>query len=317
MSLEKLRNINKIGFVADKLPVVKPIAEQNPSLWLNEKKELVRQIIRDYGGVLLRGFDVESLSQFNRFALTFSPELLEYTNKSTPRTNLGGRIYTSTEYPADKRIPLHNENSYSSVWGEFVIFFCAVEPGEGGETPLADASKVLGRIDDCIVKKFAEKGVMYVRNYIEGIDLSWHEVFQTDNKNVLKQICSKAGIKHEWVTNDWLRTKEVRQAVYQHPLTKNKVWFNQAHLFHISSQGEDAEKVMIEEFGVEQLPRNAFYGDGSAISKETLENIREAINRETYKFAWQRGDILIIDNVLTMHGRMPYRGSRKIAVAIA
>ena len=67
----------------------------------------------------MRNFSIRSVSEFNKLANQISPNLLNYENRSTPRTLLGGKIYTATEYPAHKQIPLHNENSYTLVGWRF------------------------------------------------------------------------------------------------------------------------------------------------------------------------------------------------------
>ena len=33
-------------------------------------------------------------------------------------------------------------------------------------------------------------------------------------------------------------------------------------------------------------------------------------------FDWCKGDTLLVDNILTGHGRMPYKGPRRIYVAL-
>ena len=60
---------------------------------------------------------------------------------------------------------------------------------KGGETPIGDSRKILKSLPDHIVERFEKHGVMYVRNYQEGIDLSWQEVFQTDNKEDMDKYC--------------------------------------------------------------------------------------------------------------------------------
>ncbi len=37
---------------------------------------------------------------------------------------------------------------------------------------------------------------------------------------------------------------------------------------------------------------------------------------ETVPHRWQRGDVLVLDNLLAAHGRMPFSGARKIALAM-
>ena len=151
----------------------------NVFTWALEHKKLIEDEILKYGGILFRNFDLYSLSEFNRFVQVLAPDLLEYVYRSTPRTRLGGKIYTATEYPADRTIPLHNENAYSRSWPKKIFFFSVLVASEGGETPIVDSRNVYKKIDLGIRKNFEEKGVLYVRNYRSGMDLSWQEVFQT------------------------------------------------------------------------------------------------------------------------------------------
>jgi alpha-ketoglutarate-dependent taurine dioxygenase len=67
----------------------------------------------------------------------------------------------------------------------------------------------------------------------------------------------------------------------------------------------------------EDFPRNAFYGDGSHIEASILDEIREAYHCEAVSFPWRRGDVLMLDNMLTAHGRAPFSGSRKVVVGMA
>ena len=70
-------------------------------------------------------------------------------------------------------------------------------------------------------------------------------------------------------------------------------------------------------FREEDLPRNAFYGDGSKIEASVLEEINEIYQQETVTFPWQEGDILMLDNMLVAHGRKPFIGPRKVLVGMA
>lgn len=292
----------------------KPI---NPIDWVKSNRDFIEQPLLEHGGVLLRGFDIHSLSEFNKFSQIICPNLLNYTYRSTPRSNLGGKIYTATEYPADQTIPLHNENAYTDSWPERIMFFCAIPAREGGETPIVDSRKVLKQIDNGIVNKFDNKGVLYVRNYSPGVDLSWQEVFQTNDKQEVEEYCFNHSITCAWShEGPELTTRQICQATLLHPITKEKVWFNQAHLFHTSSLNKEIAQALIAEVGEKNLPRNSFYGDGSAIEDEVLNHIKEAYKKEMIVFKWQQGDIMILDNILMAHGRKPFAGERKIAVAM-
>lgn len=290
----------------------------DPFQWVKESLSLIEEKLLKHGGILFRNFNIQSLSEFNKFVQILCPSLLDYIYRSTPRTKLGGKIYSATEYPRDRTIPLHNENSYTKSWPQKIIFYSAVVASQGGETPVADSRRIYQKINPCIRKKFEEKGIMYVRNYTKGIDLSWQEVFQTENKKEVEEFCQLNQISFKWNTvGSELTTSQICQASTEHPVTGDKVWFNQAHLFHISSIDQATQRMLLNELCEEYLPRNALLGDGTAIAIEDLEHIRSVYEEEKFNFKWQRKDIMMLDNLLMAHGREPYQGERKVAVAMS
>jgi alpha-ketoglutarate-dependent taurine dioxygenase len=302
----------------DPLPiVVKTNAGGSIGTWARSNQARLESWLHETGGVLFRGFAVNGTEGFESFVRSIAPDLLEYKERSTPRTEVGNRIYTSTEYPAHQHIALHNEFSYSYTW-PLRIFFYAQQPAEtGGETPIADSRKVYNSLHDDVRIPFAEKGVMYARNYGTGVDLTWQDAFQTSDKAVVEDYCRKAPLDWEWLPGDRLRTRQVRPAVARHPVTGEMVWFNQAHLFHVSNLGTEGAAAMRNVFAEEDLPRNAYYGDGSPISDEELAHVRAAIDSATVAFPWQKNDVLMLDNMLVAHGRNPYTGARRILAALA
>jgi alpha-ketoglutarate-dependent taurine dioxygenase len=279
--------------------------------WLDEK--LLR-----HGGVLLRGFTV-ALEEFEELlrATVGGEELLEYTYRSTPRRQVAGNLLTSTEYPADQSIPMHNEESYTRSWPLRIGFLCVKAAAEGGETPIADSRRVLAAIPAEVREELARRRVMYVRNFGEHLDLPWQEVFQTSDRAEVERFCREADIEYEWRGESGLRTRQVCQAVARHPELGDEVWFNQAHLFHVSSLPAEVRDYLLAEFGEEGLPRHARFGDGGAIPAEALESIRAAYRAAEVAFPWREGDVLLLDNMLCAHGRRPFVGPRRIVVGMA
>jgi alpha-ketoglutarate-dependent taurine dioxygenase len=158
---------------------------------------------------------------------------------------------------------------------------------------------------------------MYVRNYGEGVDMTWQDAFQTDDRAQVEEYCRRSHTSFDWKGGDRLRTRQVRQAVATHPSVGEQVWFNHAHMFHVSNLQPAVRESLLAEFADDELPRNAFYGDGTRIEDSVLDEIR-AIYRETaVTFQWREGDVLLLDNFLTSHGREPFAGTRRIVVAMA
>jgi len=311
----------KIEHMAPEKPlplVVKPAVEGLDLVaWAMGNQGFIEAHLLKHGGILFRNFSVKSEANFEQFIKAVSGEMLEYRERSSPRKRVSGNIYTSTEYPADQSIFLHNENSYQSSWPLKIFFLCAIPAQQGGETPIADCRKVFEHLDAKTRDRFIRKKVMYVRNFGDGFGLPWQEVFQTTDKAVVEEYCDQADIQVEWKAGNQLRTRQVRRAVARHPRTGEIVWFNHAAFFHISTLEAAIREELLAAFSEEDLPNNTYYGDGSQIEPAVLDELREAYRQETVSFPWQAGDVLMLDNMLTAHSRAPFVGQRKVLVGMS
>lgn len=287
---------------------------QSLEAYASARRQEIDADLLQHGAILFRDFGNEG--GLDSIASRFFPSLLAYTYRSTPRSNLGQYVYTATEYPKQLWIPQHNENAYQLSWPMKLLFHCEIAAERGGCTPLASTLAVTEAIDPEIREEFARRGVKYVRNYRPGIDLPWEEVFGTNSRAEVERFCQQHRIELEW-TRDGLRTSQNCPAFATHPATGQRLWFNQAHLFHVSSQEPKARETLLALFGESGLPRNAYFGDGGAIAEDMLEHIRAAYASKRTSFPWQSGDVLLVDNMLVTHGREPYEGARKVLVCMA
>jgi alpha-ketoglutarate-dependent taurine dioxygenase len=300
------------------LPLVLEVAERiDANRWARERQNEVRAVLADRGALLIRGLNFHSSAQFGQVLSTlFGSPLLEYMYRSTPRTALRGNVYTATEYPASQAIPQHNENAYARRWPLRIGFLCMLPATTGGETPIGDSELVYEMLPAAVRARFEELGVMYVRNY-STLDLPWSVVFQTDDRSEVEVYCREHELSFEWLDDGGLRTSQVNPATAIHPTTGRKLWFNQAHLFHVSSLQSDLAETLLASLGERNLPRNTYYGDGSPIEPETLLTIRSIYERTKIKFPWQKNDLLLLDNMRYTHGREPYSGPRKVLTGMA
>lgn len=307
-----------LAYPEDSLPlVIEPAVDGlNLTAWAANNREFVEQQLSRCGAILFRDFNLKLPTEFERFILSYSGDLLEYKERSSPRKKVWGNVYTSTDYPADKSIFLHNENSYQDRWPMKIFFFCKTPAQQGGETPIADMRSVYNRIDPAIRERFEEKGWMLVRNFGEGIGIPWQVAFQTSDKSAVEEYCRRAGIKYVWRGNGRLKTYQVRRTVMTHPKSGEKVWFNHATFFHISTQEPAIRDALLSEFDEEDLPSNTYFGDGSRIEDSVLDELRSAYLSGAVRFLWQRGDLLMLDNMMVAHGREPYAGRREILVGM-
>lgn len=281
--------------------------------WLEDNKKSIEKQLRKNGAILLRGFSTLTTEGFQEISQLLGDEQLKYMDQSSPRSLVADKVYTSTDYPADQIINMHNELSYSQDWPMQVIFFAAKPSETGGETPIADSRKVLSYLSEETKSRFAVHGVKYVRNLVDGLGLSWREVYQTESKEEVEAYCNKHNIQYEWISDQHLRISWTKPAIYNHPYTDEEIWFNHGFFFNSFNLPEDV-KLSIADPAL--FPSDTFYGDGSLIEPEVMEELKMAFEKAKVTFEWQKGDILLLDNMLMSHGRNSFTGDRKILVSM-
>ncbi|MFV8751413.1 amino acid adenylation domain-containing protein [Nannocystaceae bacterium ST9] len=293
------------------------VRDLDPHAWLLAEREQVAAALERHGGVLLRGLPLAGPDEFARLCRSLTPDLMDYDEQSTPRTTLAKHVYTSTEYPAQSRIMPHNEMAYASHWPRWLWFYCRRPAEQGGESPLVDSALVRARIDAGLRERFEARGVCYMRNYRERLDLPWQRVFGTDDRALVEAHCRAVGTEFEWSADGGLRTWDRSPACAREPVGGELVWFNSAHMFHVSSLDPEVCASLRALFAEDALPRHAWFGDGSPIEDEAIAHVRQVYRDESLVFGWQRGDVLVIDNLRFAHGREPFTGPREMLVAMA
>jgi hypothetical protein len=179
-----------------------------------------------------------------------------------------------------------------------------------------DVREVHAKFDKELLEKFRTKGLMYVRNFVPGVDVPWQEFFKTDDKAKVEEACHKEGMTCEWTGGGGLRVRQHTRAVWNHPKTGEPIFFNQVQLHHLYCLGEDVRASMRSLFKDEDMPRNVYFGDGTPIDDTTMEYIDKLYWELCVAFPWQVGDMIMVENMLVAHARKPYVGPRKICVAM-
>ncbi|MFE3576473.1 TauD/TfdA family dioxygenase [Lysinibacillus sp. NPDC059133] len=320
MSFHKLQDYFNVNYSekSQNLPLIlePKVNEFNLIDWISDNKELINKTLLERGGILFRGFNVNNSNDFSELVNNYSSNLVNYIERTTPRLQMSDNIYTSTEHPANQTIEMHNELSYSVISPQLIWFYCLVPPKVGGETPIADVRRVYNRIPEEIIKRFENKGWMLVRNYGDGFGPTWQEAFNTTDKTVVEEYCNQHEIDFEWKTDDRLRTKQVRQAVRKHKMTNEMIWFNHVSFYHVYNLSSELRELFLSEFGLENIPFNTYYGDGSIIEDNIIEQINLTFEQEKIEFKWEKNDVMLLDNYLVAHSRNPFQGERKVLVAM-
>ncbi|MAB80831.1 MAG: taurine catabolism dioxygenase TauD [Planctomycetes bacterium] len=285
--------------------------------WGARNPNTLEKIFLEHRSLLFRGFDMEGIEGFEEFVrATSQGDPLPYRDRSTPRRSYGKNVYCTTIFPAELRIRLHNEGSYWLTWAKKAYFGCVVAPPVGGATPIGDVHQVYRRLPERIREPFRRHGVLYVRNYNDGLGLPWQEVFQTEDHSQVEAYCRANEIEWEWKDGDRLRTRTVRAAIRNHPVTGEALWFNHAAFFHSSALDDTVLQAMLANFGEQGLPYQTYLGNGDPLPDDVVCKILAAYDAEEIRFRWQEGDVHLIDNMRLAHAREPYEGDRLILVAL-
>ena len=205
-----------------------------------------------------------------------------------------------------------------------LFFYCKTPAAHGGQTPIASNIRVAASIPPEVLAKFARLGLLYVRNYPDAtdpaspnVDLAWQTVFQTESRDSVEHYCREHAMQAQWHSGGTLRTRQSAKALVSHPKSGKLLWFNQAHVMHTSNMEPEQERALRQMFAEEALPRNCYYGDGTPIERHTLDLIRSSYVQNRCVFDWNAGDVLVLDNMLVAHGRLPFRGDREVLLAMA
>lgn len=309
--------------------------------WLDQSRDWLDTNLRQSGALLFRGFEcLGGADDFAAVMQVVSDRLLDYAGGTTPRSAVSGKIVSSTDAPAHLTIGLHQEMSYLEPSPAFpdptpdkVAFFCEVEPGGGGQTPICDMRVVLRKLPAQLVQRFEEKGLVLTRQLPEskraGYEVTWPTMFGTDKRDEAEDFAAKRGWRLLWTDDGGVRVyQRPSPTTLVHRRTGERVWFNQAHLLHKRyapwtgdflgpSPAQQAEAETLRPELSSRFFYHSTHADGSEIDGDDLETIRRTIDETKIMFDWQAGDLLICDNKLVSHGRQPYEPPRKILAALA
>jgi len=309
------------------------------------KDQLKKDLLRE-GAILFRGFDVRTPEDFEKVALTLEPGLQNNYAGTSPRNSRTTYVHSASELPGHYPIMQHCEMSFLPTAPRFLFFFCYVEPSGGGETPICDFRKVYDQLDPNIRSEFERKGVRLIRNYSgpntttrkDAFQLKrWDELFKTTDHRVAEEECKKNDLEVTWLDDDRLRLVNERPAVQRHPETGEVAWFNHLQVFHREAAAIEYEHIYQRRhdfFSLRYLAAlkmitlfkrlfkkptdeamHMVFADGTEIPRSYVRHVEEVIWKNLVAAPWKLGDVLMIDNFSTSHGRLPYQGPRDILVA--
>lgn len=283
--------------------------------WVATNREYIREKVLKHGSVLFKNFGIDSMAKFEALASTISPDLYSGYGDLPQRSN-SKKLYNATPYTASLTIHYHNEAAHTTKWPLKQFFYCIKPAEEGGELSVSDGRLVLQHLPEDIIEQFATKRLKYVRNFIPYMDVRWQDFYKTESKAEVEAFCRENDVEFHW-DGDVLQTVQYAPAVVYHPDTKERIWFNQVQLHHPCMLAERVYNGLHAMLGTEEkFPRYVCFGDGTPISRETMDLVGKALEAASINILGKSGDVIFNDNMLVAHCRLPYKGDREVCVAL-
>lgn len=285
--------------------------------WITRNHKQLVELAKTHGAILLRDFcpPISTPADFDAVCKSFGLDEFPYIGGAAPRTVVTGSVFTANESPADQLIPFHHEMAQSKSHPGALFFYCMKPPPEGGETPIVLSNLVYERIRGefpHFVSELEQKGVRYVRVLPEVDDPSsaigrgWKSTFAVDTKEDAERVGREMGMELEWLEGNLLKTTTaVIPATKKDPRTGKTSWFNSivAAFTGWKDTRNDPRKAVV-------------FGDGSPLGADVLRRCQEIMNELAVAFEWKRGDVLVVDNWVTLHSRNSFKGERVIYASL-
>jgi hypothetical protein len=339
-----------IGSRDGRLPLViepKASADLVPLLeWICGNSALLNMKLYLHGGLLFRGFKVTSADDFERVALQIDPLLRDKNPLDDgSRSHKSRCVFGATAYSSLHTLPFHNEDSYLPKSPTKIMFCCLKACASGGETMIADCRRVYEDLPREIVEQFRGKTLPMTRRF--SFNLLCQNMETNDNK-AIEAACKELGIDRiSWSSKNELTIECDLPAVIHHDQTAEPIWFNRllganpwAFIIQSCFSVLRTRDLRLRARAIGLLPAYFLYfapyllrellpGKGSraqdaaperlgvpAISTKAAYQLARAYWKNAAVFTWKEGDVLVLDNRLVAHGRMPFSGERSILTCV-
>lgn len=299
-----------------KPPLLQVDTTEDASRWASEHRDALRAAVVEQGALLVRGLGLREVAEvaavFRRLG-----SLMTEREAFAARQRYADGLYSSSKWPPSQPMCMHHELSYALEFPSTLLFACLAAPAEGGATPLADAASVLQALPSELLERFERVGWLLTRNYNGEIGASIAEAFGSDDRHAVESYCKAHAIEFEWQPDGALRTRQRRRAVVRHPHSGQRCWFNQIAFLNKWTIEAEVREYLVDIYGEDGLPFDTHFGDGAPIGPDIVQSINEVYETNTVRERWQPGDLLLVDNIRTAHGRERFSGPREVLVGMA
>lgn len=300
--------------------------------WVAENRPALDRLLLNHGAIIFRGFAIADTDQFHQFVDLYDCFEGDYRGGATTRDAVKGKVYEATRIDHDAKLPLHQEMAYLQTGPGRLAFFCRKPAEQGGATTIADMRQVTAQLPEWLRSRLEAEGILAIRNFApplkEGEEMGlghadmrpWQAAFYTDDPAVVEEACRAKDMEPIWNDDGSLTVRNRMAAFATHPQTGEQIYRNTLHTNaardmynHLPADRKAKLEAM---FARQKTPTGFYLGDGSALPPDQMRDLQALFDAQERHWQWEAGDIMLVDNLLTAHGRLPYEGTRDVQVAL-
>ncbi|GGX51829.1 TauD/TfdA family dioxygenase [Streptomyces fructofermentans] len=297
-------------------PILRADAAGDAAGWAAGHRDALRAAVTAHGCVLVRGLGLRDPATAAVVLRRLAARLMPDRESFAPRRTYSDGVHSSSKWPPNQQMCLHHELSYALEFPGLMMFACLDAPAGGGATVVADAAAVLDALPAELTERFAREGWLLSRTYNDEIGATLTEAFGTEDRDAVSGYCRSHAIEFAWQPDGSLRTRQRRSAVVRHPVTGRRCWFNQIAFLNEWTMDPEVREYLVDVYGADGLPFTTRYGGGDPVGEDVVRLINEVYEAHTAREPWVSGDLLLVDNIRTAHGREPFQGPREVLAAL-
>ena len=308
--------------------------------YFKENAATYREAMCVGGAVHFKGFDLMKTQEgFQSFyeALGMDPcldPLHSVSARPTINGEKGSPVYEAVNKESRKNffIGMHNEFVGTRA-PRAAAFVCFKAAETGGEFLIADGRKIFEEMSPELISKVAGKGIRY-----SVMELPFFGFLDNVPEIIEKPIASfiqgaaefainskvDFDVKLLWGQSDYDNTRMLQArapsqpGIVLHPETGEPHWFCNVHSHSSKLRKKREATYGAERFedGASQINKSdMFFGDDGDLSEAELEEMDRVTTKNIKYIKMSEGDVVLLDNYKTMHGRNVFDGTRKHGVA--
>lgn len=249
------------------------------------------ELATKHGSLLVRNTAM-STEAFFKASEELPIKFMDYRGGAFERKSIDGNttLLSVTGEEKGYPIPLHGELYYQKRQPDFLIFYCKTRALFGGSSTVASAAEIYRALSEEAQDFLQTSKLRYTRRLSSS---EWPKVYQTNDPEIVRATCDDLGLIHRFEDSGDLVTEFITSGLYDSGYLNNLL-----PNYFLQKLGRPEAGISDEE--------------GRMIPEAIMKSIIKACKQCRVKLQMKSGDVLLVNNRTTLHGRTGYIGNRKI-----